>query len=314
LGPILFISYISPVARVADKFGVGCYQYADDTQLLISFDDSDYISKLSLLKSCSESLYDWFLANGLALNPNKSNAILLGTAARKRTFNVVDHVTIAGERTELSNCVKLLGVHVDSNLVFDQHVNKVCQAAYFHIKALRRIRPVLTAKMANEFACAIISSRLDYCNSLLADVSDCHLNKLQRVQNTLARIVCGASKFDHISPVLSGLHWLPIKSRINYKLAMLTYKTLSAGEPLYLASLIKQYVPSRILRSSTAYMLQIPPATKTRTVFARRAFAFAAPTLWNSLSLELRSYDRTCLPSSFGRKLKTELFRSAYRC
>ena len=127
----------------------------------------------------------------MALNPIKSNAVLLGTAARKRTFNVADHVIIAGADTEFSDSVKLLGVNIDSNLVFDKHVNKVCQASYFHIKALRRVRSVLTTELACELACAVVGSRLDYCNSLLAGVSDRSIGKLQRVQNTLARIVSG---------------------------------------------------------------------------------------------------------------------------
>jgi len=161
LGPLLFILYISPVSKVTDRFGVGCYQYADDTQLLMSFDKSDSNSKLSSLENCCQSLHQWFLFNGLQLNPSKSNAILLGTAAKKRNMTTADHVTIAGASVDLSDCVKLLGVHIDSNLDFNRHINKVCQTAYFHIKALRCIRPVLTVELANEVASAIVGSRID---------------------------------------------------------------------------------------------------------------------------------------------------------
>ena len=83
------------MAQLTHNFGVDCYQYADDTQLLISFDQTDLNAKLALLTDCSYALHDWFLSNGLALNPDKSKAILLGTTARKRSLNVGDHVTIA---------------------------------------------------------------------------------------------------------------------------------------------------------------------------------------------------------------------------
>jgi hypothetical protein len=300
------------VARVAQNFGIGCYQYADDSQLLVSFDQDDAKNKLSSLADCTNALREWFMSNGLALNPDKSNAILLGTTARKRQLNIETNVTIAGAKIELSSSLKILGVHFDSNLDFNIHVNKVCQAAYYHIKAIRRIRPMLTVKIANELASAVVTSRLDYCNAVLSGLSDYNVAKLQRVQNTLARIVAQVSRREHITPVMADLHWLPVSSRIDYKLAMLTFKTLSIGEPIYLAELIKPYIPPRNLRSIDAYRLAVPPVAVARTVFARRSFSYAAPNLWNSLSHELRSFDRTSMPATFGCKLKTELFKIAY--
>ena len=145
-------------------------------------------------------------------------------------------------------------------------------------------------------------------------ISDYNIKKLQRIQNTLARIVTDCSRYDHISPVLADLHWLPVPVRINYKLAMITFKTLSTGHPVYLSSLITPYVPARNLRSSDAFKLCIPPVTVAQTEFARRAFAYVAPQFWNTLPLHLRSYDRASQPTSFGRKLKTELFMTLNRC
>jgi len=80
-----------------------------------------------------------------------------------------------------------------------------------------------------------ISSRLDYCNSLLYGVGDGLLKKLQAVQNAAARVVTGAKKFDHITPVLRDLHWLRVRQRIKYKLAMTVYKCLRGLAPTYLA-------------------------------------------------------------------------------
>jgi hypothetical protein len=249
----------------------------------------------------------------MALNPSKSETILLGTSAKRRTFPVPNHVVVAGTQIQLSDCIKLLGVYIDNNLTLDNHVSRICQTAYFHIKALRRLRPVLTVGLANEVATAIVGSRLDYCNSLFHGISDNNIKKLQRVQNTLARIVTETPRFEHITPVLSDLHWLPVSSRVNYKLGLLTYKILVSRQPDYLSPLITPYVPARALRSTDTLTLNVPSVAVARSNFARRSFAYAAPQFWNALPPELRLQDGSYAPFSFGRKLKTHLFRTAYR-
>ena len=80
---------------------------------------------------------------------------------------------------------------------------------------------------------SLVSSKLYYCNSLYNGISQANLNKIQRIQNTLARFVTNTSKFEHITPILKKLHWLPIKQRIDYKLCFLTYKTLQIQQPTY---------------------------------------------------------------------------------
>ena len=81
---------------------------------------------------------------------------------------------------------------------------------------------------------SLVSSKLDYCNSLYSGISQVNLNKLQRIQNSLARVITNTSKYQHITPILKKLHWLPIKQRIDYKLCLLTYKTLTNQQPTYL--------------------------------------------------------------------------------
>ena len=153
---------------------------------------------------------------------------------------------------------------------------------------------------------AFISSRLDYCNSLLYGISDGLLRKLQAVQNAAARVVTGARKFDHITPVLRELHWLPVRQRIRYKLAMTVYKCLHGSAPTYLADdclAISAIVGKRHLRSAGTGLLSVP---RTRTTLGMRSFAVAGPVIWNSLPAALRT--ATLSPSTFARHLKTHLF------
>jgi len=101
--------------------------------------------------------------------------------------------------------------------------------------------------MAQDVACAVVHSRLDYCNSLYVGMSDANLAKLQRIQNSLARIVTSTRKHDHITPVLNQLHWLPVRQRAIHITAVLTYKSLVTGQPEHLSVLPSDYTPSRQL-------------------------------------------------------------------
>ena len=121
-----------------------------------------------------------------------------------------------------------------------------------------RIRHLLPLSAATALANSLVSSKLDYCNSLYNGISQANLYKIQRIQNTLARVVTNTSKFEHITPILKKLHWLPIKQRIDYKLCLLTYKTLKIQQPTYLFNSLSFPSHSLSTRSSDSSVLSIP--------------------------------------------------------
>ena len=160
------------------------------------------------------------------------------------------------------------------------------------------MRSSLTDEMARAVACAMVHSRLDYCNSPYVGMSDANLAKL----HSLARIVTSTRKHDHITPVLNQLHWLPVRQRAIYKTTVLTHKSLVTGQPEHLSVLPSDYTPSRQLRSSDRQLLSQPA---DNTVFASRAFSSTAPRIWNSLPITVR---RAPSSDTFRRHLKTHLF------
>ena len=155
-----------------------------------------------------------------------------------------------------------------------------------------------------------MGSRLDYCNSLLAGTSVSNLARLQLVQNTLARVVAQEPRFCHITPVLADLHWLPIRHRINFKIATIAFKVLHFQQPSYLAALVPRYVPTRSLRSSSSLLICIP---SRKTAMARsKSFSSVASDTWNGLPSHLSSISAVSALPAFRKRLKHHLFSSAF--
>ena len=157
--------------------------------------------------------------------------------------------------------------------------------------------------MAKAVATSLVQSRLDYANSILLGTSESNIGRLQRIQNSAARIALNQSYSRiHSSQLLSELHWLPIQYRTQFKLAVITYKTLSVNQPSYLLSKLVRYQPTRSLRSSDQQLLCKPFCA---TEFGKRAFSYAAPHIWNNLPLNIRLAPSI---SSFKHHLKTFYF------
>ena len=140
-------AYVSPIAGIAHLYSIDQQQYADDTQLFISLSPSDYMLDLHNFTRCIDSLHIWFCANGMALNPDKSEAILLGTRQRAHSYSNLATVNVAGSQIPLTDHIKILGVTLDKNLSMNNHVNAVCKSIHYHIRALRHIRSSISSTL-----------------------------------------------------------------------------------------------------------------------------------------------------------------------
>ena len=257
---------------------------------------------------CNHSdILSWMNSNKLLLNPSKTEFLLIGTKQQRLKFSQLTTLSLGNDIIPVSSSTRNLGFIFDSDMSFTDQINSLSKSCHFHIRDIRRIRHLLPRSAATALANSLVSSKLDYCNSLYNGISQANLNKIQRIQNTLARVVTNTSKFEHITPVLKKLHWLPIKQRIDYKLCLLTYKTLQIQQPpTYLYNSLSFPSHSLSTRSSDSSVLSIP---YVRTSLGKRAFSVIAPRLWNSLPPDTRN---SLSVSTFRSKLKTHLFKLAF--
>ena len=264
---------------------------------------SDSADEIRRLEECLIELHAWFLSNELALNPDKTDAIIFGTHRRLQALDTISHIDVAGVQVQLSGEVKLLGVVLDKSLTLDSLVKAMSNAIYYHIHAFRHIRHALKADTAKSVTCALLGSRLDYANSVHFGTSAKNVPKQQRLQNSVARVVIRSGRRSQALPILKQLAWLPVKYRIDFKIAVLTYKLRTTSEPMYLSNLISIYEPRRFLRSADAQLLQTPCV---KTVNGSRAFRSASPKIENALRHDLRSSQSLL---TFRQKLKTFYFK-----
>jgi len=165
--------------------------------------------------------------------------------------STVSSVSVAGVDLPVSDDMKVLGVVLDRRLTFDSHVHAVASACNYHLQAIRHIRHLMTID-------------LDYCNALLYGAPAGSIQKLQCAQNTATRIVLQAPRWSHAQALLKQLHWMPILQQLEYKLAVLTYKTYNTSMPVYLSRLIKPRDTTRHLHSPSFFFHTVIVQTNHR--------------------------------------------------
>jgi hypothetical protein len=289
--------------EIGQSHGISIHQYDDDTQLYLAFDLDKQEEAVAKMEACVNDIGLWMRQNKLQLNEAKTELVVI-TPSRQSHKVTVHSMKISGCRVESSPSAKNLGAIFDDSMNLNEHVTALVKSCNFQLRSIGQARKCLTRDATERVLHAFLSSRLDNGNSLLYGLPDYQIQRLQRVQNTAARILTRVKKHEHISPIIRSLHWLPVSKRIDFKILTLVFKCLHNDAPTYLQELIQPYQSGRSLRSSDKLLLKVP---KTRLKsFGDRAFSKAGPTLWNKLPIHIRECDSI---DSFKSTLKTYLFQ-----
>ena len=205
---------------------------------------------------------------------------------------------IGGECIRFSQLVKNVGVWLDCNMNLNMHVNKIVAQCYRLLRNLGRVRNLISVKDTETLVHAVISSRLDHCNSILINISKSNLFKLQKVQNAAARLVVRGKKRQSMSGVLHDLHWLRVESRIIFKLLLIVHKCIRGQ----CSSNLNIQYKSHCCRPQEEMMLATKPMNSK---YGRRTFDYVAPRLWNALPTHVRCEEDV---DRFKTMVKTILF------
>ena len=197
LGPIEFCVYTIPLGAILRHHNIDYHIYADDTQFYCSLDIKSLDEVLNLMSACISDVRSWMISNKLKINDDKTEFLLITSPCTKLTDDV--YISISQENISSSKSCKSLWVMFDHHMSMDVQIKNVCRSALFHIRNVSAIRHLLPMSVAAQLMHSLVTSRLDYCNSIPYGLPDCKINRLQRVQNIAARVVSRCSKYDHIT-------------------------------------------------------------------------------------------------------------------
>ena len=311
VGPSGFTEYTEEIAETISNFSISSHQSADDTALLSHIPLADISTSRVSIEHCLLAVRNWFRSRRLQLNADKTELIWFGSKCNIGKIYSVDMTLTFGE-VSISPviCVKYLGVLLDTELNMKCQINCIAGACFFQLRRLRQLRNVISPQALQRVVSALILSRLDYCNSVLAGFPASALALLQRVQNSAAMLVAGLGPRDHVTSALRTLHWLPVVQRIQYKLCVLTHAAFYKYGPVYLTELfvpVSQLPGRSRLRSADSFMLDVP---RVKSSVGGRAFSVSGPRAWNDLPQSLRATSDFLV---FKRQLKTHFFNIAFR-
>ena len=294
LGPLFFNMYLTPFCDYLSTLKLDFQLYADDTLLAFGCKKDDKL----IIESNLSDICDWFSRNSLKVHPGKSELILIG---RKSSNPFWKSMNVKDKSIEIGPTLKSVGVTFDNTMNFTRHIQITASICFLNLRKINSMKRFLTMENRIMVVHMFITNRLDYCNSLLTAASNKDLQILQKIQNYCCRLVYGLHITCSVTLHLHDLHWLPIHSRIHFKVLCFTHRSLYQDRSLPISLQVFQFAAAT--RSTTSFLIR---SKKKKTAKGLCAFDSVGQRLWNDLPHDLRTTSEYLV---FKRLLKAELFR-----
>ena len=297
LGPVLFNIYIRSIYATVKSLGFLIYGYADDHQVFKTFKPKNqHICLTEELKFCFHSIQQWMTQYFLQCNGPKTQIILFGTPSILKTIHIGGIFLSQGILVRFISTVKNLGFLMDSSLTMSNQIMKLKKASFDTIRKITKIQALLSKDNLKTIVNSLVVACLDYCNALYYGIGQKLHQQLQQIQNSASKLVMGKHKYDQMGNDLSSLHWLSIKKRVIFKLALLVFKSINGLAPPYLQELFNFIPHGKHVR------LDVPC---TYSKLGSRAISVIGPQIYNTLPSDIKESRDLVV---FKKKLKTHLF------
>ena len=282
LGPLLFITYVNDLSLCLNSSLSA--SFADDTSIYATGKNIPEIS--TKLNKDLTYVSSWCSQNGLCINTNKSKSMLI-TSAQKRSHLSTQSLAVSVNNITL-DCVaneKLLGVMLNHNLDWSDHIRYTESKVKTKLYLLSRVKRFLTIHSRKIFYCSFIQPHLYYCCNVWGTTSTANLEILERIQRRAIRLILDTDSTVPTKDLYLRLNWLPLGLKVKLNRLILVFKALRQLAPNNINELFKVYHPSRYLRSASQHLLEIPRA---KTEFFRRSFQVKGANDFNSLPFNLK--------------------------
>ena len=298
LGPKLFNINVRSQPLVFKHCLFSTSSFADDSngrkQFALTFQFNVLTNDIV---NCLNHIIEWSNAHYMKINPDKTEILLLCPNSLNNEV-VIRGVIYDGQCIRFSTEVKNVGVVLDRNLNMDKHINQVVSHCYKILKDIGRTKKYMERSHLEKIVHAVISTRLDYCNSLFMNISKENIFKLQKVQNTAARLILGRRRRESATLALKEIHWLKIEARIVFKVLLLVFKMLKGQCSRNMELNYKSFNG----RPDDYLLLETP---NFKTAYGKRVFAYNGSRLWNALPMEVRAEEDV---EKYKKLIKTILF------
>jgi len=281
MGPLLFTIYVNDLSNVPRNCSTECY--VDDTKIYMSFNVKDCDDAVAAVNEDLHNIRNWCFQNGLLLNPEKTKLIVYGSRQMLEKLPEF-HISLLGKELVPADFVKDLGVTFDKYLTFNEHTINTVSSCISTLAQISRVKHIFKNELITIIN-ALVFSKLYYCSSVWSNMTMSNVNKLQKVQNFAARIVSNTRKYDHITPVLKKLKWLPVKNYLYYRDATLAFKCMTGLAPNYLCNKFICRGDVSKINTRNSQLLNIP---LFKTTTGQRSFLYRVVNIWNNLPTDIK--------------------------